>query len=69
MSEIIQCLTGVEALVDDLLVYGIGDSIDEAILDHNTNLENLMQRLLKFNCKLNREKTNICSLLWTCLHK
>ncbi|RVE53070.1 hypothetical protein evm_002368 [Chilo suppressalis] len=49
MTEIIQDLPGVELLADGILIYGVGDTIDDATIDHNKYLELLMQRLLKHN--------------------
>lgn len=59
MSEMTQGLAGVEVLVDDLLVYGVGESMPEAVLDHNNNLENLLNRLVQYNCKLNKDKMKL----------
>lgn len=33
--------------------------MSEAIQDHNKNLEKLMERLHKFNCKLNKSKMKL----------
>lgn len=55
-NEILSGLKGVEAIADDLLVYGVGDTLDEAVKDHNKNLENLLERLEKKGCKLNKYK-------------
>lgn len=59
MSEVVQGLRGVELLVDDLLIYGIGDTMEQAIQDHNKNLENIMARLEQHNCKLNKSKMKL----------
>lgn len=59
MYEIVQGLSGVEVLVDDLLVYGVGETFEEATADHNKNLECLLQRLLENNCKLNKTKMRL----------
>lgn len=61
MKQIIQGLNGVEILADDILIYGRGATYEEAFEDHNRNLENLFKRLLENNCRLNREKLNLCS--------
>lgn len=60
MYEITHDLEGVEVLVDDFLVYGKGHTMQEAIRDHNKNLENLLSRLKKNSCKLNRDKLILC---------
>ena len=41
--EAIRDLRGVEVIADDTLVFGVGDSIEEAIKDHDSNLENLLK--------------------------
>ena len=46
-------LDGVKVIVDDILVYGEGDSVEEAEADHDQRLHALLQRAnenrLKFN--------------------
>ena len=37
---------------DDILVFGCGDSVEEAKKDHDVNLWNLMLRCCKVNLKL-----------------
>lgn len=60
LQEIIQGLKGVECLADDLLIYGSGDSLKEALEDHNRNLEQLFFRLENSNVKLNHSKLRLC---------
>ena len=59
MQEVINGLLGVEMMADDILIYGIGETIDEAIENHNKNLENLFQKLTQYNCKLNKQKMRL----------
>ncbi|XP_053686342.1 uncharacterized protein K02A2.6-like [Sabethes cyaneus] len=59
-KEVIQGLKGVECIADDLLLYGKGSTFEEALIDHNTNLENLLSRLEERNVKLNRSKLKLC---------
>lgn len=33
--------------------------MEEAVIEHNKNLENLLQRLIKFNGKLNKTKIKL----------
>ncbi|XP_058816047.1 uncharacterized protein K02A2.6-like [Topomyia yanbarensis] len=49
LQEVIQGLKGVECIADDLLVYGTGDSLEEALIDHNNCLEMLLTRLEEHN--------------------
>jgi hypothetical protein len=53
-------LEGIEVMADDILIFGSGKNINEAILSHNKRLENLFIRLNSINCKLNRSKAVIC---------
>ena len=45
MDEIIQDLKGTTVIVDDILVYGSGNTYEEALKDHDKNLLNLLERL------------------------
>ncbi|XP_038106836.1 uncharacterized protein K02A2.6-like [Culex quinquefasciatus] len=55
----IQGLRGVECIADDLLIYGTGDTLLEALEDHNRCLESLLVRLEECNVKLNLEKLKL----------
>lgn len=59
--EVVQGLHGVLVIADDFLVFGRGDNIEEAAVDHDKNLEQLFIRLRNKNCKLNPEKVNLCA--------
>ena len=54
--EVLEGLKGVVNKADDILVFGCGDSIEEAEKDHDVNLWNLMLRCRKVNLKLNPKK-------------
>ena len=54
--EVLKGLKGVVNKADDILVFGCGDSIEEAEKDHEVNLWNLMLRCRKVNLKLNPKK-------------
>lgn len=60
LSEVLNGLEGTEALADDILIFGCGETMEEAMKDHNIKLEALMQRMEKNNCKLNKEKLKLC---------
>lgn len=47
-------------MADDILIFGCGDTLSEALVDHNINLKNLFLVLRQENCKLNRAKMNLC---------
>ena len=54
--EALEGLVGVVNKADDILVFGSGDSIDEAEKDHDINLWNLTLRCREVNLKLNPKK-------------
>lgn len=60
MRQIVQGLKGVEILADDILVFGRGNTMEEAMKDHNKNLENLFKKLLQYGCRLNKDKLKLC---------
>jgi hypothetical protein len=50
----------VEVMADNILIYGFGNDDEQALKDHNMNLEQLLKRLRDVNLKLNREKMVLC---------
>lgn len=44
MHELIAGLCGVKVVADDFMVISFGDTIEEAVQDHDRNLEGLLQR-------------------------
>lgn len=60
MNNLVRDLKGVKVLADDILIYGCGSDKQEAMKDHNKNLENLLYRLNENKCKLNTEKLRLC---------
>ena len=57
--EIIEGLEGVQVIADDFLVYGQGDSYEEAIIDHDRNLRRFLDRAQEVNLKLNKHKMKL----------
>ena len=49
-------LNGVQTIADDIIVFGVGDSKDEAMKDHDHSFKALLERCLARNIKLNEEK-------------
>ena len=45
---------GVACIADDILIYGIGDTLDDARQDHDKNLSLLLERCRQKSVKLNR---------------
>ena len=59
MHEAIEGLQGVEVIADDFLVCGFGDTVDEAVKDHDQNLTAFLQRCRKLNLTLNLQKVKL----------
>ena len=49
-------LDGIAVIADDILVYGSGDTIDEATQNHDNNLVQLLERARSRSLKLNKDK-------------
>ena len=56
LVQALEGLVGVACIADDILIYGIGDTLDEARQDHDKNLSLLLERCRQKSIKLNREK-------------
>ena len=54
--EALEGLSGTEVIADDILVYGSGDCMEEAILDHDKNLTAVLERARQINMKFNKNK-------------
>lgn len=59
LQQIISGLRGVRCLADDVAVFGCGDTMEEAMLDHNRNLKEVLQRCKDRGLKLNRAKAKV----------
>lgn len=60
LTEITSGLKGTEIIADDIVITGGGDTIEEAMKDHNSNLEALLKRFDQNNFKLNKSKLKLC---------
>ena len=56
MHEALADIEGVKVFVDDILLFGQGDDIEEAIKDHDRKLLLLFERLEELNITLNPDK-------------
>ena len=56
MHKLIEGLSGVEVVTDDFVVVGRGETTDDAMQDHDTNLEALLWRCARKGIKLNPDK-------------
>ena len=52
----LEVLVGIACIADDILIYGVGDTIGEAIKDHGKNLTSLLKRCEEKSIRLNKEK-------------
>lgn len=59
MHQLISGLNGVACIADDFLIYGCGDTQEEAQLDHDKNLIALLDRCRERNLHLNKDKLQI----------
>ncbi|UYV68177.1 K02A2.6-like, partial [Cordylochernes scorpioides] len=59
LYEIFQGLEGIEIIADDILILGKGDSYEEALKDHDRNLENLFKTARQANSKFNINKVKL----------
>ena len=54
--DFIRDMKGVLNIADDIIVIGWGDSIEQAALDHDKTVLELLRRLTSHNLKLNPDK-------------
>jgi len=59
MNETIEGLQGVEVITDDFLVCGFGDTVDEAVKDHDQNLTAFLQRCRELILTFNLQKIKL----------
>ena len=56
MYEIVEGLPGTEVMFDDFLIIGRGDTLKQAVIDHDQNLIKFLERARERNLKLKAEK-------------
>lgn len=56
LHQALEGLLGVACIADYILVYGVGDTLEEATLDHDQNLASLLERCHQKSIKLNKHK-------------
>ena len=59
VSQALEGLDGILNITDDVLVYSVGDTKDEAVVDHNWKLEALLQRCKAHGIVLNKDKLHL----------
>ena len=57
LNQVLEGLVGVICIADDIVVYGCGETVEEARRDHDVNLANLLKRCREKNVKLSYEKS------------
>ena len=57
--QVLEGLPGVLTIHDDILLYGEGDTYEEASRDHDAKLHKLMMRCREQNVKLNKDKMKL----------
>ena len=67
MIQTLEGLDGVLNIADDILIYGVGDSTEEANADHDRKLEALLQRCRERGIALNRDKLKLRLKRATCM--
>lgn len=58
-QQIICGLKGVRCIADDVLIFGVGDTREEALEDHNKNLRAALDRFRQRGLKINRSKMRL----------
>ena len=59
MHEMIEGLQDVEVVADDFLVFGHGESLEEANGDHDKNLDALLRQCIEKGVRLNANKLQL----------
>ena len=59
MHELIEGLRGVEVIADNFVAVGFGNTMEEAVRDHDLNLEAFLQRCADRGVRLNAEKLQL----------
>ena len=56
LNEVIEGLDGVRTVTDDIIVFGVGDTEDVALRDHDTKFLNLLERCRQKHITFNKDK-------------
>ena len=59
VHDALRGLRGIACIADDILIYGSGDTLEEAQRDHDENLTALLDRCREKGLKLNRDKLQL----------
>jgi hypothetical protein len=56
LEQEIENLSGVRTVADDIIIYGEGDTVEAATVDHDRKLKEFVDRCRKRNIKMNKDK-------------
>jgi hypothetical protein len=56
MHEFAEGLEGVEVIADDFLIYGCGESVQTAEINHDENMIKMLEKAWEVNLKMNPDK-------------
>ena len=59
MHQALENLDGIAVIADDILVYGNGETLEEARVNHKDNLRTVLERCRQQNIKINKEKLKL----------
>ena len=59
MHQLLEGLSGVACIADDILVYGCGDTVEEALADHDNRMIALLDRCRGRDLHLNKDKLQV----------
>ena len=59
LNEALDRLDGLLTVHDDMVIYGVGETEEEAVADHNMKLEKFFQRCRETGVKLNKKKLKL----------
>ena len=56
LLQALEGLVGIACIADDILIHGVGDTLEEATQDHDKNLTSLLEHCKEKPIRLNKEK-------------
>ena len=59
LHDCVHDLPGLICVADDIMIYGVGSTDEEAMIDHDVKLEKLLQRCLDIGIRLNASKMKL----------
>ena len=59
LNQALDRLDGLLTVHDDMVIYGVGETDEEATADHNNKLQQFLQRCREQGVKLNKKKLKL----------